>query len=188
MKYDEEKLKIKTEELLNDFRNIWVNTDEFKVKASEYAKEIEDWSSDSESIASIISILSENIDGIGESEEFIRFWKLFKMKHDKVKGFRKMAIDSFEGLMKEEIEDLQKAIDPSEEKRYDRGMQRVIMQLRGMTRGLEFHGLRPQDSVIMYTITGLTIYSNMFTETIEEIIKRLNWNEEQSEELIELEQ
>ena len=87
--------------------------------------------------------------------------------------------------MKERIKDLQKVINLKEGEK-DQGMQWILVQLQEMMRGLEFHGLRPKDSLLMYDIITLTIYSDMFMEIIEETLKRLKWDKEQNEVVVEL--
>ncbi len=165
-------IEIKTQDLVRRLTLVIIQSDWFKGKIEEENEEMSDLSEDDIiSIASTVSSIAENEDGIGESEEFKRFWELFKKLEPRVRSFNKNAIDGFEKLIMTKDEVLENLAAQEEEE-----VNKLTENFRQLITGLRYKGLRPLARSILPHIIDLTILSKKFTLTIEETEGNLEWN------------
>src|SRR6266480_1550155 len=109
------------------------------------------------SIASITSSM-ENEDKVEETEQFTKFWELFKMEFNSVISYKKIAVESFEKLM---------------EINYEEGMNTENIRKMGeglsyLTEGLKFRRLIPYRDKIIGWMMDIIICSKKFTLSVEE--------------------
>src|SRR5205823_5775457 len=109
------------------------------------------------SIASITSSM-ENDDKVEETEQFTKFWELFKMEFNSVISYKKITVESFEKLM---------------EINYEEGMNTENTRKMGeglsyLTEGLKFRRLIPYRDKIIGWMMDIIICSKKFTLSIEE--------------------
>src|SRR5438067_5185129 len=128
---------------------------------------------------SIISITSsmENEDKVEETEQFTKFWELFKMEFNNVVSYKKITVESFEELMKIN---------------YEEGMNIENIRKMGeglsyLTKGLKFRKLIPNRDRIIKWMMDIIICSKKFTLSEEEtqrnytkIVTKPQENEERS--------
>ena len=165
-------IEIKTQDLVRRLTLVIIQSDWFKGKIEEENEEISELSEDDIiSIASTVSSIAENEDGIGESKEFKRFWELFKKLEPRVRSFNKNAIEGFEKLIMTKDEVLENLAVQEEEE-----VNKLTENFRQLITGLRYKGLRPLARSILPHIIDLTILSRKFTLTIEETEGNLEWN------------
>src|SRR5207248_585717 len=109
------------------------------------------------SIASITSSM-ENEDKVEETEQFTKFWELFKMEFNSVISYKKITVESFEKLM---------------EINYEEGMNTEKLRKMGeglsyLTEGLKFRRLIPYRDKIISWMLDIIICSKKFTLSVEE--------------------
>src|SRR6266536_1893234 len=109
------------------------------------------------SIASITSSM-ENEDKVEETEQFTKFWELFKMEFNSVISYKKITVESFEKLM---------------EINYEEGMNTENTRKMGeglsyLTEGLKFRRLIPFRDKIIGWMLDIIICSKKFTLSVEE--------------------
>src|ERR1044072_6687924 len=102
IRYSEKGIEIPIAELILSFKEMWWKTDKFQEDTIGRDEELSEYSSEAEkeSVRSIISRTSENLDSVQESEEFRKFWEIMKRKIGTLKSFKKEAVEAFEKLMK----------------------------------------------------------------------------------------
>src|SRR6266498_3011490 len=127
-------------------------------------------------IESITSSM-ENEDKVEETEQFTKFWELFKMEFNSVISYKKITVESFEKLM---------------EINYEEGMNTENIRQMGeglsyLTKGLKFRRLIPNRDRIINWMMDIIIYSKKFTLSVEEtqrnytkIVTKPQDNEERS--------
>src|SRR5438094_623918 len=109
------------------------------------------------SIASITSSM-ENEDKVEETEQFTKFWELFKTEFKSVISYKKITVESFEKLM---------------EINYEEGMNTENTRKMGkglsyLTEGLKFRRLIPYRDKIIGWMMDIIICSKKFTLSVEE--------------------
>ena len=151
-------IEIKTQDLVRRLTLVIIQSDWFKGKIEEENEEMSELSEDDIiSIASTVSSIAENEDGIGEYEEFKRFWELFKKLEPRVRSFNKNAIDGFEKLIMTKDEVLENLAAQEEEE-----VNKLTENFRQLITGLRYRGLRPLARSILPHIIDLTILSKKF--------------------------
>src|SRR5438445_758850 len=110
------------------------------------------------SIASITSSM-ENEDKVEETEQFTKFWELFKMEFNNVISYKKITVESFEELMKIN---------------YEEGMNTENIRKMGeglsyLTKGLKYRRLIPNRDRTIKWMMDMIICSKKFTLSEEDI-------------------
>src|SRR6266542_2474304 len=100
----------------------------------------------------------ENEDKVEETEQFTKFWELFKMEFNSVISYKKITVESFEKLM---------------EINYEEGMNTEKFRKMGeglsyLTEGLKFRRLIPYRDKIIGWMLDIIICSKKFTLSVEE--------------------
>src|SRR6266536_902854 len=128
------------------------------------------------SVTSITSSM-ENEDKVKKTEQFTKFWELFKMEFNNVISYKKITVESFEELMKIN---------------YEEGMNMENIRKMGeglsyLTKGLKFRKLIPNRDRIIKWMMEIIICSKKFTLSVEEtqgnyakIVTKPQENEERS--------
>jgi len=92
---------IKMEDLVRKVTLIMIQSDYFVEEVED--EELDEISNeDVISITSTISSITQNEDGVEQSEEFIKFWEMLKETEPKLRSFNEDAVEVFEELIKME--------------------------------------------------------------------------------------
>src|SRR6266498_5369065 len=156
MRY-EGKAKYETaNELIQVMVQKWIEYQGFKMEIID--DNVSEVSEKSETL-SIISITSsmENEDKIEETEQFTKFWELFKTEFKNVISYKKITVESFEKLMEINYEEMNKE-----------NIRKIGEGLSYLVDGLKFRRLIPNRDRIIQWLIDILICSKKFTLSIEE--------------------
>src|SRR6266498_3972809 len=141
-------------ELIQVMVQKWIEYQGFEMEV------IDDSVSEVSGILSVASITSsmENEDKVEETEQFTKFWELFKTEFKSVISYKKITVESFEKLM---------------EINYEEGMNTENTRKMGeglsyLTEGLKFRRLIPYRDKIIGWMMDIIICSKKFTLSVEE--------------------
>jgi len=129
-------IKVKTDDLITTIKRMFKETDRFEGEVEEEGIQNKIPEEDVISIASTLSSILENTEGVEETREFRKFWELFKEQEPRVKSFTKETARIFEEMMEISDETLETIKEQSAEEK-----ERIANIIQRIIRSMKYNGL-----------------------------------------------